>query len=36
MSAADVLLDIENVFDATWHLDLLSKLSDIKFPISVI
>jgi hypothetical protein len=36
MSTAVVFLDIEKVFDTTWHLGLLYKLSELKFLISLI
>jgi hypothetical protein len=36
MSTAAVFLDIEKVFDATWHLRYLHKLSKWKFSVSVI
>jgi hypothetical protein len=36
ISTAAVFLDIEKGFDATWHLGLLYKLSELKFSISLI
>jgi hypothetical protein len=36
MSTAAVFLDIEKAFDTTWHTDLLYKLSELKFSISLI
>jgi hypothetical protein len=34
MSTAEVFLNIEKAFDTTWHLDLLYKLSNLKFSIN--
>jgi hypothetical protein len=36
MSTVSVFLDIDNVFDAKWHLSYLYKLSKRKFSISLI
>jgi hypothetical protein len=36
ISTATVFLDTEKAFDKTWHLDLLYKLSELKFSISLI
>jgi hypothetical protein len=36
MSMDAVFLDIEKVFNTTWHLGLLYKLSELKFSISLI
>jgi hypothetical protein len=36
MSTAAVFLDIEKAFGTAWHLDLLYKLSKLKFSISLI
>jgi hypothetical protein len=33
---AAVFLNIEKTFDTTWHLDLLYKLSEYKFSISLL
>jgi hypothetical protein len=36
MSTTAVFLDIEKAFDKTWHLGLLYKLSELKFPVNLI
>jgi hypothetical protein len=36
MPTAAVFLNTEKTFDATWHLGLLYKLSELKFSISLI
>jgi hypothetical protein len=36
MSTAAVFLDIQKVFDTTWHLGLVYKLSNLKFSASLI
>jgi hypothetical protein len=36
MSTAAVFLNNEKAFDATWHLGLLYKLSELKFSVSLI
>jgi hypothetical protein len=36
MFTAVVFLDIEKVFETIWHFDLLYKLSELKFSISLI
>lgn len=36
MSTAAVSLDIEKAFDKTWHSDLLYRLSELEFSVSLI
>jgi hypothetical protein len=35
MSTAAVVLDVETIFDTTWHIGLLHKLSDLRFLVSL-